>query len=665
MSQLAEMLRQGASFSGQERNCVYLNLGDRKEARGRFACISAASGFDYPDDARAIAAVDWDLDGDVDLWVTNRTAPQVRFMRNNCRSENRFLAVRLQGNGSSTNRDGIGARVEVVLKQNLEEQGTQHRLVQTLRAGEGYLGQSSKWLHFGLGTDGQIAQVIVQWPGGEEEVFSGAEHDRHCELVQGTGRAHLLPRRSQELAIAQGEQMVAKTPSEGRIRLVTPVHVPSVSVEQLDGSIRALPVRGGQARVILLWATWCAPCMAEIKELIDHQEELKAAGIEILAISVDGMKSEGTSLVDVRLAAERLNMPFFVGRATPQLLEVLYGIRDTLLAFSRDPQIPSSFLLDGQGRLLAIYTGPVSVQTLMDDASAQGGDVVQRFLQAAPIPGRVVEHEAIVDAMLENEAWVHNLVALKLSQLNPHDLSQEVMQEFEAGIKAKPESIHLRLQAAKILLQRDRLAQARKLSEDILHIDPSHAEAHTLLGNIALAERNLPAAERHFLKAVRIDPQQATALHNLGNIFDAQHDVARAAEYFRKAIDADSYSLASYVSLALNYYRQQKTDEALALLQKVVSIAPDYVDAYANWGSILLAQGKLTEAQPVFERAAALAPDNAMILFSLGEVAYQQHQPDQATKFFQRSLRLAEAQGLGDIARSSTMRLRQLAAAPR
>ena len=41
--------------------------------------------------------VDLDNDGDQDVWLTNRTAPRVRFLKNNCQGRNSFLSLRLQG----------------------------------------------------------------------------------------------------------------------------------------------------------------------------------------------------------------------------------------------------------------------------------------------------------------------------------------------------------------------------------------------------------------------------------------------------------------------------------------------------------------------------------------------------------------------------------------
>ena len=83
------MTSQGVSWSGRERNCAFLNTGRR-----RFANISAVSGFDFLDDGRGLALCDWDHDGDLDVWVTNRNAPRVRFLRNDVPAGRRFRVRR-------------------------------------------------------------------------------------------------------------------------------------------------------------------------------------------------------------------------------------------------------------------------------------------------------------------------------------------------------------------------------------------------------------------------------------------------------------------------------------------------------------------------------------------------------------------------------------------
>ena len=127
------LLRSGSSFSGHERNCAFLNCGvqdsvsvprqskiKNQKSKIQFADVSAASGLDFDDDARALALVDWDHDGDLDLWLANRTGPRLRLMINQTvpagQPSNRFVALKLRG--TTSNRDAIGARVELLLAPN-------------------------------------------------------------------------------------------------------------------------------------------------------------------------------------------------------------------------------------------------------------------------------------------------------------------------------------------------------------------------------------------------------------------------------------------------------------------------------------------------------------------------------------------------------------------
>ncbi|MDB4440553.1 redoxin domain-containing protein [Akkermansiaceae bacterium] len=112
---LNRLLHENKSFSGRETNNAFLNCGKNTP----FADVSSTIGWDFADDARAIGLIDYDHDGDLDLFVTNRTAPRVRLLQNNLRSESNFLSLHLTGSAKTTPRDAIGARAEVHLKEQL------------------------------------------------------------------------------------------------------------------------------------------------------------------------------------------------------------------------------------------------------------------------------------------------------------------------------------------------------------------------------------------------------------------------------------------------------------------------------------------------------------------------------------------------------------------
>ena len=54
-SLLVEMMNQGRSYSGRERNCCFLNCGPGSGDAARFANTAGISGFDYADDGRSLA----------------------------------------------------------------------------------------------------------------------------------------------------------------------------------------------------------------------------------------------------------------------------------------------------------------------------------------------------------------------------------------------------------------------------------------------------------------------------------------------------------------------------------------------------------------------------------------------------------------------------------
>ena len=79
------------SIYSRQRNCCYASIGT-----SGFAEVSSASGLNSQDDSRALAATDWDHDGDVDVLMVNRNGPQLRFFMNFLNRGN-SVSFRLRG----------------------------------------------------------------------------------------------------------------------------------------------------------------------------------------------------------------------------------------------------------------------------------------------------------------------------------------------------------------------------------------------------------------------------------------------------------------------------------------------------------------------------------------------------------------------------------------
>lgn len=114
---------------------------------------------------RSAVTLDLDSDGDLDI-VTNEFngPPQVLVSDLAKRRHINWLTVRLRGTRS--NREGLGARVTVVLPDG-------RRVLKVLDGKSGYLSQSDMPLYFGLGAADHVAAVEVRWPSGERQTIPG------------------------------------------------------------------------------------------------------------------------------------------------------------------------------------------------------------------------------------------------------------------------------------------------------------------------------------------------------------------------------------------------------------------------------------------------------------------------------------------------------------
>jgi peroxiredoxin len=382
---LHTFIRGGHSFSGRERNCCFLNLGPASE---RFADVSNISGFDFPDDGRALARVDWDRDGDLDFWVANRSGPQIRFLRNDIPVDHHHLTLRLIG--TTCNRDAIGARIELVLASFPEQ-----KHIKTLRAGDGFLAQSTKWMHFGLGRETNIDRLRVRWPDGNVEEFTDVRADARYVIKQGTKRLEIMPR-TQPPPPLQPSKLVEPAATK-RMRVVSTARlpVPSLEYRTFEGQVRPVTSASAESKeskrstLVVLWASWCAPCLDELREITTHAGDLRGAGLDVVALSVDPLAENSTvTSAQLKSMLERFDFPFASGVAPAQTVAKLQLVHDRLFDLHRQFPIPVSFLINDQQELTVLYRGRVDVDQLLKDARRVRQEAPGLREESTPFTGR-------------------------------------------------------------------------------------------------------------------------------------------------------------------------------------------------------------------------------------------------------------------------------------
>ena len=132
------------------------------------------------------------------------------------------------------------------------------------------------------------------------------------------------------------------------IRFVkNPEMAPPLETQDLLGKPVNKDNWAGKVVLVNFWATWCPPCREEIPELLELKKEYKDQ-LEIVGISEDDDPPES-----VLKFMRQKGMTYPVVMATPELIDAYGGV----------PALPTSFLIDTQGRVVQKHSGLYPIES--------------------------------------------------------------------------------------------------------------------------------------------------------------------------------------------------------------------------------------------------------------------------------------------------------------
>ena len=117
---------------------------------------------------------------------------------------------------------------------------------------------------------------------------------------------------------------------------------PDFALPDLYGNIVRLSDFKGKAIILDFWATWCPPCLKEIPHFAELYEKYQENGFQMIGIAL----SSGSAKDVKKFAAEHgINYP------------ILMGNKEVAEKYGRIRSIPTTFLIDRQGRIVKKYIG--------------------------------------------------------------------------------------------------------------------------------------------------------------------------------------------------------------------------------------------------------------------------------------------------------------------
>ncbi len=512
-----ELIRSGFSWSGYERNVLFVNNGD-----GTFTEASAALGLDFPEDSRAFALADFDRDGRYEVLLKNRNAPQIRLLKNTAQSLPPSISFRLQG--TKSNRDAIGARLTV---------GSQTKFLQ---AGSGFLSQHSKEIHFGLGNSQGPLTATIKWPSGLEQRLEGLPVNHCITVIEGSHPTF----KPFDKSIAPAAKASPEYKSE-----LTPI------------------------------ATWL---LAPIEAPTTAKQHL---------ITIDSNQ-------DSDLAA---------------IYNLLFShVYDN----HQDLSLPTSFLLDDQGRIVRIYQGRVHPKVVEEDVKQIPVTDQQRLAKALPFPGVSTTY-----------TYGRNYLSLGSIFFQRGYLGPSAIY-FQAALKDNPVSAEAYYGLGSIYLKQQHDEVAQSAFERVTQLQPAYPEtmpnAWNNLGLLATRKGDTVKAIEYFEKALQVSPDHFVALENLGSAYRQQKRWPEARETLEHALTLKPDDPEANYSLAMVFAQTNDSVQAYDHLEKALRVRPSYPEALNNLGVLYLRTHRPEEAVSTFEKCIELSPSFDQSYMNLARV---------------------------------------------
>jgi tetratricopeptide (TPR) repeat protein len=509
---LNQLIREDYSWNGHEPNVFYV----KKD--GAYRDASGVSGLDFADDTRTFAVTDFDGDGVPDVVLKNRLGPQIRAMQSDCAEGRKAIAICLRG--TKSNRDAIGARVEV------------NGQVQYLAAGSGFLSQHSKKLHFGLA--GQAAaRVTITWPSGTVENFSALEPGYVYTIVESSGEHARAPFRSRRLLPAAAPRG-KNDPEFGETWLLDPVPTPD-----------------RRAKGFLVLYVGARPKMpadvpVESIDLKVEKDDVAAAYSLFRRYLFEYRRDLSLPLVFLLDGESRARKVYADIPSAARMREDLARIdQNHALALP----FPGKYYLNPRRNYFklgaAFYWAGYPERSL---------PYLAETLRARP------------------ESW-KALLAMARLQLEL-GRNKDALASFQRVIAMKNDYPPAFVGVGEVYLKLDDRANAGKMFARAVELDPKCADAMSQLGLLAAMANDMAGARRWFERAIEAEPDHPGAINNLGVLYAKMGQPNDSIAAFRYGIKMNPDDEELYLNLARIYVTMGQRDKARAVLTELLEQKP-------------------------------------------------------------------------------------------
>ncbi len=540
-----EWIRDRYTWSGYERNVLYVNNGD-----GTFTDASGALGLDFLEDGRSFALADFDGDGRQEMLLKNRNAPQIRLIKNTITDLPPAIAFRLRG--TKSNRDAIGAEVKV------------HGQTKTLQAGSGFLSQHSKEVFFGLGDARGEIEATIRWPSGLTQRLSSLQTNHRVWVTEGVGEVRSEPFKQPESATVKTDSASVETfPETIETWLLAPIAAPNIEGQPqfiTFAEEHSFPEELSAIYNLLFRTLFDRHRDMPLPTSLLLNEQSQIVKIYQGAVSQEQIQQDLKAIprTDVERLAKAL--PFHGVSATYEFGRNYLSLGS--IFFQRG-------YLDAAGKFF--QSAAESAESLYGLGSVYLKQ--QKNPQAQDCFERAVKLKAGYPDTMSN-AW-NNLGILATREGD----TAKAINFFDKALESNPEHFVALENLGNAYRQQRRWADARATLERALAIKPDDAEANYSLGMVLAQNYDTKGAYEHLQKALNSRPVYPEAMNNLGILYLRTQRRNEAVAQFEKCIQLAPAFDQAYLNLAKVYEIEGDAAKARSVLQSLLAQHPNHVGA--------------------------------------------------------------------------------------
>jgi tetratricopeptide (TPR) repeat protein len=606
-----ELIRSDGTWSGYERNNFYANHCD-----GTFSDVSAVVGLDFLEDGRSFAVADFDQDGRLEIALKNRSAPQLRIVKNVVQQLAPSVAFRLQG--AKSNRDAVGARI------TLESGGK--RQTQTLRVGSGFLSQHSKQIFFGLGDWQEPIQATISWPNGFVQELRNIPVNHRIWVEEGSEASRIEPFKHVQ-PLAYTERMGPESlPSQIETWLLAPIVAPEFSLPDLSGKNRTPSDFRGKPGLLHFWTSKSNNCIAQLREFDKSYVRWSARGLHLLSINVDDwaeladrthpMKRQDSAALNTELSS------FPVLRGSDDVVGVYNILFRQIYDRHRDMPLPTTFLIDEGGKIVKLYVGAIAAEHIEGDLGKIPKSDAERLARGLPFQGSESSY-----------SFGRNFLSLGTLFFQRGYLDQAAL-SFEQALQDDPSSAEALYGIGSVYLNQNKNAAAREMFERSIKAQAGYPDtlpdAWNNLGVIATRENRVSDAAADFQQALALNPNHLLSLNNLSNAYRLQKRWEDARQVLEHALAIAPDDPEANYSLGMVYAQTDDTAKAYEHLQQALKVRPNYPEALNNLGVLYLVTKRIDQAVASFQECIRVAPSFDQAYLNLARVYVLRGERDKA-----------------------------------